>query len=278
MKHIRWIACSLAMVFLSGCFQEKTVIRVNPDGSGTVEEQMLLSKKLVAQLEEMMKGFGGEGDDTKAKPMELFEPAKLKEQARKMGQGVTYRSGKKVETADYTGYTATFAFTDISKLKISQQSGDALGDTGGKDDGSTPVTFRFAKGTPATLTVIMPKEKKAEAPKDKVATATATPAAPDAPGEMDEETRKMMELFLGMRYTLEVEVNGSVVSSNATHRDGKRITLVDFDLAKLGEMAAKMEKLNKLKGGLFDDPRALVKEFPGLKMELNDKLTVVFRK
>jgi hypothetical protein len=276
MRFMQWVIAGITLCLLAGCFQVATVVRVNPDGSGTVEERMLLSKKIIAQLNEMFQGFAGEGGE-KPKPMEIFEPEKLKAQAATMGEGVTYRSGEKVETADYTGYTATYAFTDITKLKLSNAGSDAVGSAaGGEKPASLPMSFRFSKGSPATLTVVHPREKTAEDPAAK--SKTAAPAAATPSQMPDEEAKKLAELFLGMRFQLALEVNGTIVSTNATHRDGQRLTLIDFDLAKLSDAAKNLEKLGMLNGASFDEAMVLLKDIPGMKADLNDELKVVFRK
>ena len=275
MNYFHRIIAVVAIFFLAGCFQVSTVVRVNPDGSGTVVETMLLSKKMIAKMNEMMQGFAGESG-AKPEPIDMFEPAKLKAQAAGMGEGVTYLSGKKTETAEYSGYTATYAFKDINKLRLNQQSGESAGAAGGKAP-SLPVLFHFSNGSPATLTIEQPKEKQP----------TKTAEAPEAGGEAsqaakgtisDEEAKQMAEMFMGMKMTLAVEVNGTIVETNATHRDGKRITIVDFDLAKFGSSLPQMEKLKLLKGSSAADAMELMKDFPGMKMDLNDKLKVVFRK
>jgi hypothetical protein len=123
----------------------------------------------------------------------------------------------------------------------------------------------------------MPKEKAAgqnvEAPKED----TETPPA-DKGAIPDEEAKKLVEMFMGMRMTLSVEVNGAIKGTNATHLSGNRITIVDFDLAKLGASIPQLEKLKQMKKSSLADARELLKDFPGMKMDMNDQLTVEFTK
>ena len=273
MQLLRLLTTGSMLFLLTGCFQITTVVRVNPDGSGTVEESMLLSKKIFGEINQMMQGFAGKSGE-KPKQLELFEPAKLKEQARDMGAGVNYRSGKKVETADYTGYTATYAFTDINNLKLTRNSGNL---TGATKSASLPLIFHCDKGSPATLTIVQARTKTAGKPADDPGTEPAAPA--DAQPKMsDAETRKFMEMFMGMKFVLAVEVNGTIVSTNATHRNGKRLTLVDLDLARIGTAGPELEKLSRLKNSSFEEAKELFKGIPGIRMDLNDKLIVVFKK
>ncbi|HKZ17817.1 MAG TPA: hypothetical protein VJ161_10200 [Geobacteraceae bacterium] len=274
MKYVRFCFIGVALFLLAGCFQVETVVRVNPDGSGTVEERMLFSKKILAQFEAMMQGFAGEGN-AKPQTMELFDPNKLKAQAESMGEGVIYISGEKVVTDKYSGYKATYAFTDINKLRLSRQNGGSAGEAaGGAKPPAVPILFNFTKGSPATLTIEMPKEATA-------ATATDTPAAApsaDTAKMSEEEAKKLTELFHGLKFLLAIEVNGNIIETNAGHRDGNRLTLADFDLEKFGNALPQLEKLSGLNGRSMEEAKVLLKDFPGIKMEMNEKLKVVFGK
>ncbi len=278
MKYLRWFFPVVTVFLLSGCFQVMEVLHLNPDGSGTVEERMLMSKKFFAGMDQMMSGFSGEGN-AKHEPIELFDPAKLREQAAAMGEGVSYLSGKKVETADFTGYTAVYAFTDINKLNFNRQ-GAALGAPVGDGQPAQMLRFHFTRkcpGSPATLTIEQPAGKKpAAAPS---ASESPAPTAPAPPGAApDEEAVKLAKMFMGMKFVLAIDINGDIVSTNATYRDGNRIIILDFDMEKLGNSLSGMEKLDRLKTGSLGDAKELLKDIPGMKVDMNDKLTVVFDK
>ncbi len=276
MKYLRWSIPAVVLLFLSGCFQIIEVMHLNPDGSGTVEESMLLSKKFFAGINEMMGGFTGEVG-AKPEPLQLFDPAKLREQASAMGEGVTYRSGKKLETADFTGYTAVYAFTDINKLNLNPQ-GAALGVPAAKGQSARMLGFRFSKsspGSPATLTIEQPAGKRDPAGPP-APEAPATETAPPRGTARDEEAVELAKMFMGMKFVLALDIKGAIISTNATYRDGNRITVLDFDMEKLGNSLAELEKFNRLKPGSLGEAKELLKDIPGMKVDMNDKLTVVF--
>lgn len=325
MKLLRVIFAGCLMFLLTGCFQVTTLVRVNPDGSGTVEETVLLSKKLVAKMEEAMRGFqdavaematemkgspgtpggNGQGAARKGGLFDLFQPDQLKKRARSMGTGVAYLSGKEIETPDYKGYVATYKFKDINTLKLSQRK---LSQDG--DESNAPVEFRFKKGPKPTLTMILPAVKinrSAHAAPDAGKNAPVEESAPEVfippdtsagdaenvpeiyspapppsqsqPLQSEQQKKEMMEMFMGMKFALAVEVNGTIVSTDATYRDGNRLTIFDFDLGKLGNATpADLEKLSAMRSGSFDEAKELLKAMPGAKVELNEKLTVVFEK
>ncbi|HEY6871546.1 MAG TPA: hypothetical protein VI298_02340 [Geobacteraceae bacterium] len=280
MRSLRLLIPAIALLFLSGCFQIIDVMRINPDGSGTVEQSVLISKKFIGQMNEMMGGFSGYSS-AKAEPPELFDPAMLREQASTMGEGVVYQSGKKVETADFTGFTAVYAFSDINSLKLDQlnlnQQIPVTGAPAGDGQPARMLSFHFTKGSPATLIIEQPvASKPAAAPPGPDGPATAAPVPQGAAS--DEEAAKLAKMFMGMKVLLAIDINGSIVSTNATYRDGNRLTLLELDMEKLGNSFSRMEKLTGIKTGSLGEAKELLKEIPGVRMDANDKLTVVFDK
>ncbi len=275
MKLFRFCLLGVILVSLAGCFQVSTVVRVNPDGSGSVEERVLFSRKVMAQFEGLFQGLAAEGGE-KPKPMELFEPDKLKLAAQEMGEGVTYRSGKKVVTDEYEGYQVEYAFTDINKLKLQQKTKPAMAAADGQEPAAPPLCFHFSKGKPATLTIRQQGGQAAAAPPP------ASPAAEPAPGgdaAADPQLKAMVEMLRGLRFNLAVEVNGTIASTNATHRDGTRLTLIDMDFEKLAGGMGQLASLGGANAGAMtmEQARSLFKEIPGVKVDMNEELTVVFQ-
>ena len=63
MRAMRWALPALAILFFTGCFQTVTLIRVNRDGSGTLEERFLLGNRFADMLRSMSPS-DGPGDET----------------------------------------------------------------------------------------------------------------------------------------------------------------------------------------------------------------------
>ena len=278
MQLVKSLLIGSALLLLAGCFQATTVVRVNPDGSGTVEERVLLSKKLLAQINGMMQGFSPEGGK-KPKPLELFEPDKLRAQARSMGEGVVYQSGEKMSTDDFEGFTAIFSFKDINTLKLSQKNAEPPGTAASSEKTrSQPVVFNFTKGPPSTLIIVQRAEKtpqKSAAPDNEM---TTSPLPGDS-GKMSEaDAAKLMEMFKGMKISMALEVNGTIVETNATYRDGRHITILDFDMTKFVGNANQLDRLRQLNPKSLEDARQMLKDIPGMRVDMNENLKVVFRK
>ena len=91
----------IATLAIAGCMEIETVVRVKPDGSGTITERLVMSNEIV----DMMKEMAPEGQ-----PAELYNEQELRDAAPSYGESVTYVSAKDVETEFGKGYEASYAF------------------------------------------------------------------------------------------------------------------------------------------------------------------------
>ena len=260
-----------------GCFQIDKNVQVKPDGSGTITETITMGSAMITQMKAMASGFGdaagGAGD--KAKGFELLDEAKLKEEAKKMGEGVTFVSAKKITDKDREGYTAIYAFTDVNKLKLSTNPPDIGGGGAMKLNAkgvSEPVTFTLAKGKTSELTVTTPAMKAADAKSKEEAAADATQDA------MNEAMLPMMQqMFKDMRMTLSVEVVGKIAKTNAANVEGSRVTMLDVDFNKILADPAKMKVMTKIKDPNSAEAKAFLKTIPGIKVETTNPVKISFQ-
>ena len=81
MHSIRFLAVLIATVTLTACLNSTTIVKVKPDGSGTVEQTTLVN---TSAFKGMMGAQGG-------KPTEapVINRAGLERTAERMGKGVT---------------------------------------------------------------------------------------------------------------------------------------------------------------------------------------------
>jgi hypothetical protein len=260
-------------IMLAGCFQVETKVRVNPDGSGTVEEKMLLGKKMVEQMEHMAQSFSQEGK--KAEPFSLYDPKKLREQAAGMGSSVEFVSVEPLEEKDFKGYRAIYSFKDINTLRLSRKTEAPLSEKNAdKEDNEKPILFRFTPGEQARLEVIQPKQEK-----------TAVTPGSDTQREPEQQSpftpqqeKEMLELLRGMKFSLVIEVNGTITESNASYQDDNRITLFAFDFGRMALDSKKLELLMKAEPTSPEEAKEMLKDLPGVKVELNDPLEIVFER
>jgi hypothetical protein len=275
-----------AATLFTGCFQMEKIISVKPDGSGTITETVSMSKATVDQMKQMFegiaKGFGGDAKSADANPskgFDLLDEKKLREEATKMGEGVTFVSAKKISDEKGEGYVATFAFTDINKLRIDQNPGDAMPNAGGlggapkADAKSEPITFQFKKGSVAQLTIKNPTpamKPKADAKKD---------AADDSANAGGEEMAMamMQQMMKDMRLVVAVEVAGKIVKTDAENVSGNRATLAEMDFNKLLANPEKFKQLSKANPQSIEEAKAIVKGIDGFKVETKPSVSIQFQ-
>jgi hypothetical protein len=259
------IACA-AMLGLSGCLQEEKIVKLKPDGSGTIEETVVFSKTALASLQQMAAGFGSD-KAADAKLPDLFDEAKIKAAASKMGEDVTFVSAKKIDGEQGQGFSAIYAFSDINKVKLDQNPGDALPDSGrAKPTPSKkePIVFHFTKGSPAELTLAMP------APEFK-------PKKEQPAGMEDMAMQMMKQMFKDLRITLALEMQGTISETNAEYRDGSRITLMDMDFNKVIADPEKFKALAKASPQTLQEAKALIKGLDGVKIETAPEVKIKFQ-
>jgi len=271
----RYLVLAVCMIFIPGCFQVETTVRVNPDGSGTIEERMLMSRMIIKQFDEMSRAFAD--PDEKPKPFTLHEEEKLRKRAANLGQGVAYVSSSAIDDDSYSGYKALYSFSDINKVRLSSAGKEAMPGDGEEEGGTVDgaVEFKYFPGATSRLVIILPRNENAGKPSDSKSNNSEEP--PMTP----EQKKEFGEMMKGMRFSLAVEVKGAIVKTNATHCKGNRITLFEFDLDRMGGGFEELQKLQSAGGEqapTLADARNLLKNLPGVSVELNDQVEVLFKK
>ena len=260
---------ALAAVLCTGCIRSATVINVKADGTGTVEQTMLVNTGF-------MKGMlGGLGNQT-ALPAGTVNEADLKRTAERMGEGVTFVSAVPMKSDDgFEGSKALYAFADVTKLRVDQDPNLSGANSGGiatPPKADNPVTFEFAKADGvSTLTVSL---------KDKPKAPGATPSTP--PGGPDMDNPQMLDMmrsiFKGFKVSIDVAVAGKILKTNADYVSGSRVTLLEMDMEKLLQDEAKLKNLQKVLGpnASVSELKPYLKDVQGLKV--NDPVvTIAFR-
>ena len=263
-------AIAVAAALCTGCIRSATLIKVKADGSGTVEQTMLVNLGL-------MKGmFGGMGGQQTPTPGSMNE-ADMRRTAERMGEGVSFVSAAPVKAEDgFEGSKAIFAFTDVTKLRVDQDpnlSGSTTGGFSTPPKNNNPVTFGFTKGGDGTSTLTVSLDDK---PGGDAAKSTGPQGGPDMsnPQMLD----MMKSMFKGFKIAIDVEVAGKILKTNADHVAGSRVTLLEMDLEALLQDEAKLKEVQKVlgPGASVSELKPYLKDVKGLK--INDPVvTIAFR-
>ncbi|MGH2569372.1 MAG: hypothetical protein ACRDGA_13625, partial [Bacteroidota bacterium] len=131
------------------------------------------------------------------------------------------------------------------------------------------ITFGFTKGSPATLVVRVPQSGREK------------PAKKEAEEKKEEDNDRgfaMAKMMLkDLKISSVVELQGSVVESNATFREGSKVTLLDVDFDKLLDDENLLRDAMRYQDVQEEEAKELMKKYPGLKVELNKEVRVRFR-
>jgi hypothetical protein len=268
LKKLALLAAPLLL--LSGCFQVEEVVHIKTDGSGTIDETLTMSKLALAQIKAMQPS-ATPGAESKA--FSLLDEQKLKDQAAKMGEGVTYVSAKKIQTDTSEGFVATFAFADINKVKLSPAPAPNMGNNMSVSDDNKAITFKFDKPKLAVLRVFNPTGGAKEEAKPEEKGKDTAKADPNA----DAMKAMMLQVLKDMRVVVRIEPDGKIMKTNSSYHEGGKVTLLDIDFNKVLADPDKATQLTKIKDQNSPEALNLLKSIPGVSVETANPTIIRFQ-
>jgi hypothetical protein len=274
----RVVLAALAAAAVSGCIQSSTLIKVKPDGSGTIDETITMTAEAAAQLSALA-AMGNDKDKQEGKGGldDLFSDKQARDAVAKMGQGVTFVSSEKIDTPERKGLKAIYAFTDIRKLSLEEMHApDAGGNAAGMPGAAAqqkdpPMTFDFKQlpGGNGLLTILQPGVEKAM----KASDTTAPPKAAADP-KMAQQGIEMMKAFMkGLKIDVAIQVP-RLVKTSSPYADGGTVTLLSMDFDKVLADPAMLERMNG--ATTLAETKAALKDFKGIKINLEPQVTIEF--
>lgn len=277
MRLIRLAGVFVATLGLTACLNSTTLVKVKPDGSGTVEQTTLVN---LAAVKGLM--GGASGGDKSAPQGPMMNRADLERMAESMGKGVRLVSAEPAKgEMGFEGTKAIFAFDDINQIQVSQGPPNMSGSTSGRVRASEPtqddpVRFKLTRsGGTSTLTI-----NYVDRPGGDQAAKEPNPAGGgDMPDLTNPMIMNMMKTMLaGMRINIGLEVLGSIVKTNAEYVSGSQITLLDLDVAALLADEAKLKALQgKIgPGASLSEVKPYLKDIKGIKVD-GPSINVQFR-
>ena len=274
MEKIKLITIGIfLLLFLSGCFQIERVINVNKDGSGTIEETVLMSQDFINQMKQMATSFGG-GEIEENKDASAYHNVDdLKKQALKMGEGVKYVSSKPLESDGKLGHFVIYSFKNITKIKVDENPADNMMSSSGMGKDKEDMSFKFKKGKTSELTIIFPQEDAEDDYED-----IKYEEKPESNSTVSDQDIKMMKaMYTGMKISVKVVVDGKIIYTNATHKNGNVVTLteMDFDVIMKNEKAFKALTGNN--NSTDEEMKKSMQKFKGFKADMNEEVVIKFK-
>jgi hypothetical protein len=238
-----------------------TVMKLNGDGSGTVEHRMLFTTQALAQLRQFAALGGGRGQ-----AVDPTSEQQAREMASALGPGVTYVSSTPITTPTGQGRDAIYAFTDVNQVRVATQPpapGGATIKAQGLSTQAEMLTFSLtheANGN-AILHIKVPE-----------------PALIDALGSSAATSPQQMamikSLLAGAQVMLGVEPSGQLVRTSSPYADGSRVTLLEVDLDQVLKDETLIARVQAAKTP--EEMKAALKDVPGLKLTLEPEITIEF--
>jgi hypothetical protein len=259
MRRVRVFFLIAGAGLSSACFQMTTVLKVQGDGSGTIEHRMLYTTAALAQLRQFAALGGGRGQ-----ALDPLSEQQAREMTSSIGQGVSYVASEPITSPIGQGRQTTYAFTDVSHLQISTQppapGGLSIRTPAFRTD-SEKITFSLTRdpGGNAVLQINVPEPNFLEAL-----------GSPNATAQLG----MIKTALAGARVLLSVEPAGTVVRSSSPYVEGPRVTLLEVDL---DEVLKDETLLPRLQAAITpDEAKAVIKGATGLKINLDRAITIEF--
>jgi len=254
----------LAGVVCSGCFQSTTVLTIKGDGSGTIQMRTVVLAAALAQMRQLA-AIGGR----RAATIDPLSEDQARALATSLGEGVTLVSTNVIKTAEGEGRESTYAFTDVSQLRVSEQPAappDITVRTPALSTDSPKVSFSLTRSDNGNvvLHVNVP--------------VPSLFASPDGSGGINpnviDQLQALKAVLAGAHLILAAEPMGPLVATNSAWHDGPRVTLLEIDLDKLLADPAFVARVRAAKS--TDEVKAVLKDAPGLKITLESDITIEF--
>jgi hypothetical protein len=247
----------------SACFQMTTVLKVNGDGSGTINHRMVYTKAALAQLKSFAALGGGRGGS--ADPL---SEQQARDMTASIGPGVTYTSSELITTPLGQGREAIYAFTDVSQLRISTQpaapGGIAIKTQGfsTQPSASESITFTMTHdpGGNAVLHIHVPEPNYLD-----------FFGSPQAAAQIG----MIKTMLAGARVLLAAEPSGTLVRTSSPFVDGGRVTLLDIDLDTVLADDTLLPRIQAV-AATPADAKAVLMSAKGLKINLDPEITIEF--
>jgi hypothetical protein len=203
----------------------------------------------------------------------MIQDARIK--ADQYGPKVKFLSATPVKTENMAGYKAFYAFEDINTLRINQNPENKAEKIGGSMEKSHKkeelILFKLVRGPTSTLSVTMPEYKPDK--KDQGQSGTNPNKRQTDPQSLE----MMKELFKDMVVKVALEIDGTIIKTNATHRNKSELTLVEMHFGRIIENKKVFEKVSAAEPKTIEEMKELVKGLDGLKIEMNNPIVVEFK-
>jgi len=259
---------TLLTLFIAGCLQVETTVKVETDGSGTINEKVLFSTTFVNMMKDFAQAFQ---DSASTEEFSMFSEEEIIADAQNYGKNVEYVTHELINTDNWEGYQVVYSFDDITRIRISPDPDskvDIEGDAAENGEEEEYYFFKFVKGDTPQLLIDRPEiELSGETESGD------SEASEQSNEEGEDEFLKVME---GMKIDISVEVDGEIVSTNATYVQGSKVTLFQMDFSEMMKNKEGFEEFKKNEPKNIEEMKKFLEKLLGLKIEVEKPITIKF--
>lgn len=260
-------------VLLAGCLQVDTTINLKKDGSGTINEKVLMSKTFINMMKEFAMAFQ-DSATSEEEEFSLFKDEDIISDAKEYGNDVKYLSHSFISNDEWEGYEAIYSFDDIAKIKIQPDPDSKVAmseDETESEDGGEYYFFKFKEGDVSELIIDRPE---IDFNKDSLEEESSEEVTEQSDDELGDEALKMME---GMKINIAVKIDGEISSSNATYVDGSTVTLFQMNLSEMMKDKEAFKEFKNQEPKNIEEMKQFIEKFPGMKIEIQKPVSVKFK-
>jgi hypothetical protein len=251
---MRIITLAPAVVLLAGCVEDLKVIRLKPDGSGTILYTRRMKDWVVETLRENK--LGNE-----------FTEEKARERLAKLGE-VEFVSVEKANVPGWEGMTAIYSFKDVTKLKLDESDTVFALEKLPNGNRQLTVTSRFKASKPDNTTAKLPEDvAKAlmSGLKFRLAVEVDGTVVQCSSPHVEGPVLTVMEIDFDQLFAVEAELKKKAAREPATLEEAKEIieTLRLLEALRGG-------------GGTLEDAGKALQKIKGFKHALSPTVTLEF--
>ena len=286
----------LAVPLCSGCGVFTSVLKIHPDGSGTIVQ----TTKLNAMATQFMRSMATAGDSTSrpadstasrpfTKTSRLFTKKQVRARAAQFGEGVRF---VRMERLQEGGYRAVYAFDDVRTVRLTPDLQMDLGNDGPGEKASgektahagtkTSITFDFTPGPAATLTMHLggPADPGDFVEMNRGGKNVSGENAPGDTSNTAGQMRMARMMLQDAKMGVAVEPQGTLVETDAAHRsENGRVTLMELNFSELMADPQAFERFMKAEDEDLtgEETQKMIRALPGVRVETQETVTMRFR-
>lgn len=257
-----------AAVATTGCLSTTTVVKVGPDGSGTIEVTTMLGKAALAAVDE----FVGTGSNARRprRADDWFPERDVREAAAGLGTDVRYVSSRTIDTADALGRVTIYEFADVRRVTLEPLPilpADNAHGSSARLDGEHRFTFDLVDEGENRRVLI------ARLPDARIEHSGLSVQAEQLERPDPQEEALVRTMLAGLRLEVTVEPELPITRASTLYRDGQRVTLVSIDAERL-LFDDEVSKRLLLEPGSLDELRYRLHDRPGVTVSLDREVRI----